>query len=98
MFAAAGAEGLSAKEWKVRLYLSEHGRDTVARVVLDTGGNVLEARAEAHRNPGDVSVPEIGDELAAGRALASLGERLIHLAEVDIGALGYGRQRHETEA
>jgi hypothetical protein len=95
---SASAQCPSAKEWKLHLYLSEHGPDTTARVVLDTGDNVLEARAEAHRNPQDLAVPEIGDELAAGRALASLGERLISLAALDVGDTRHGRRRHEADA
>lgn len=77
----------TAKEWKLRLYLSEHDPESTARVVLDTGDNVLESRAMAHRHPHDRAVPEIGDELAAGRALVSLGRRLLSAAASDVEAL-----------
>lgn len=76
------------KEWRLHLYLSEHDPATTARIVLDTGDNVLESHAEAHRNPFDTSVPEIGDELAAGRALIALGRRLLRAAAGTIEAVG----------
>ncbi|MEU9991232.1 dsRBD fold-containing protein [Streptomyces sp. NPDC048045] len=78
----------SVKEWRLNLYLSEHDPDTTARIVLDTGDNVLEGHAEARRNPYDPLVPEIGDELAAGRALIAMGRRLLRAAAGDMKAVG----------
>ncbi|MCE7549396.1 dsRBD fold-containing protein [Streptomyces thermodiastaticus] len=78
----------SVKEWRLNLYLSEHDPETTARIVLDTGDNVLETCAEARRNPYDPAVPEIGDELAAGRALVALGRELLRAAAGDIEAAG----------
>ncbi|EFF90191.1 MULTISPECIES: dsRBD fold-containing protein [Streptomyces] len=78
----------SVREWRLNLYLSEHDPDTTARIVLDTGDNVLESCAEARRNPYDPAVPEIGDELAAGRALIALGRDLLRAAAGDIEAVG----------
>ncbi|MEU6006570.1 MULTISPECIES: dsRBD fold-containing protein [unclassified Streptomyces] len=83
-----GSRPPSVKEWRLNLYLSEHDPDTTARIVLDTGDNVLETRAEARRNPYDMAVPEIGDELAAGRALIALGRELLRAAAGDIDAVG----------
>lgn len=91
MSGSADAERLAAKEWKLRLYLYESGSKTTARAVLETDGNVLEARAHAHKHPQDTPVPEIGDELAAGRALMALGQRLLHCAATDIEGVGAGR-------
>ncbi|MER6124958.1 dsRBD fold-containing protein [Streptomyces sp. NPDC001795] len=85
---AAGSRPPAIKEWRLNLYLSEHDPATTARIVLDTGENVLESRAEAHRNPYDTAVPEIGDELAAGRALIALGRQLLLAAAGDIRAVG----------
>jgi Rv2632c-like len=45
----------------------------------------------ARRHPADPDVPEIGDELAVGRAFIELGERLVHAASEDIAALGRAR-------
>ncbi|GGW49363.1 hypothetical protein GCM10010503_27760 [Streptomyces lucensis JCM 4490] len=78
----------SVKEWRLNLYLSEHDPETTARIVLDTGDNILESRAEAHRSPQDREVPEIGDELAAGRALVAMGHLLMRAAQGDIKAMG----------
>ncbi|MGW2694430.1 dsRBD fold-containing protein [Streptomyces sp. NPDC001296] len=78
----------AAKEWNLRLYLSEHDPATTARVVLDTGDNLMESCAAAHRNPYDMAVPEIGDELAAGRALIAMGQKLLRAAAGDIEEAG----------
>ncbi|MEU6219705.1 dsRBD fold-containing protein [Streptomyces sp. NPDC047022] len=88
MTRAAGSSPPSAKEWRLQLYLSEHDPGTTARVVLDTGDNLLECCARARRNPHDMAIPEVGDELAAGRALISLGQQLLRAAEGDITAAG----------
>ncbi|GAA3877712.1 dsRBD fold-containing protein [Streptomyces sp. NPDC003631] len=85
---ATGNRPPSAKEWRLNLYLSERDPATRARVVLDTGENVMESCAEAHRNPYDMAVPEIGDELAAGRALISMGRQLLRAAAGDITEAG----------
>ncbi|MEU1463335.1 dsRBD fold-containing protein [Streptomyces sp. NPDC005706] len=78
----------SVKEWRLNLYLSEHDPDTTARIVLDTGDNVLESHAEARRNPYDTAVPDIGDELAAGRALIAMGRVLLRAAAGDMKDMG----------
>jgi hypothetical protein len=87
-------------EWKVRLYLFEDEGMTKARVVLDTGTTELTGHGDAHRNPMDTDVPEIGDELAAGRALHDLGRQLVDVAERDIEGMGAAaterRSRPET--
>lgn len=78
----------SVKEWRLNLYLSEHDPDTTARIILDTGDNVLESHAEARRSPYDTAVPEIGDELAAGRALIAMGRVLLRAAAGDMKEMG----------
>ncbi|KOU77417.1 hypothetical protein ADK57_02555 [Streptomyces sp. MMG1533] len=75
-------------EWKVRLYLFEDEGTTKARVVLKTGTTELTGHGAAHRNPADTDVPEVGDELAAGRAMHDLGRQLVDIAERDIDVLG----------
>ncbi|GGK95831.1 DUF1876 domain-containing protein [Streptomyces flaveus] len=84
-------------EWKVRLYLFEEERTTKARVVLDTGTTELAGHGAAHRNPADMDVPEIGDKLAAGRALHDLGRQLVNVAERDIEGMGAARRRDHPE-
>ncbi|PKW06779.1 protein of unknown function [Streptomyces sp. 1222.5] len=76
------------KEWRLNLYLSEHDPDTTARIVLDTGDNVLESHAEARRSPYDQAIPDIGDELAAGRALIAMGRLLLRAADGDMRETG----------
>ena len=78
-------------QWRVHVYLFEHDCMTQARVVLDTGANALTSEGLARRHPADPEVPEIGDELAVGRALIELGERLVRAASEDIAALGRAR-------
>ncbi|MCD0485963.1 DUF1876 domain-containing protein [Streptacidiphilus sp. ASG 303] len=84
------------KSWQVRLYLFEEGDATAARVVLDTGDNVLEGHGEARRSPRDPQVPEIGDEFAVGRALVDLGHRLIQAGTVDSTAPRPVHHLHEA--
>ncbi|MFH8616352.1 DUF1876 domain-containing protein [Streptomyces sp. NPDC017979] len=71
-------------DWKVRVHLFEEEGTTKARAVLDTGTAVLTGHGVAHCNPADMDVPEIGDELAAGRAMRDLGQQLVTAAERDI--------------
>jgi hypothetical protein len=78
-------------EWIAHVHLFETEDVTQARVTLDTGANVLAGEGLARRRPGDPIVPEIGDELAVGRALVELGQRLIGAAGEDIAALGRTR-------
>ena len=78
---------MSAKTWHVDIELDEKGRDTRATAVLVTeAGTVVDGTGIARRNPLDEPVAEIGDELAAGRALAQLSTRLRNRAADDIAA------------
>ncbi|WP_406289455.1 DUF1876 domain-containing protein [Embleya sp. NBC_00896] len=83
-------------EWKVRLYLFEEEGTTKARVVLNTGTTELIGHGAAHRSPEDADVPEIGDELAAGRAMCDLGRQLVDVAERDIGGMGTSTTRRSA--
>lgn len=75
-------------DWPIRLHITEEGDRTSAHVELKTRDNVLRAEGAAKRNPHDPAVPEIGDEIAAGRALAELARQLLSAAADDIGAFG----------
>lgn len=75
-------------EWKVRLHLFEDQGTTKARVVLDTGATTLTGRGVAHCNPADVYVSELGDELAAGRAMRDLAQQLVDAVQREIEGLG----------
>ncbi|MFD7693386.1 DUF1876 domain-containing protein [Streptomyces sp. NPDC059805] len=76
------------KNWTVRIHITEDGDDTLAEAVLTTPDtSTVTGRGAAHRNPVDRSVPEIGDELAACRALEDLALRLHEVTSDDIVAL-----------
>ncbi|MEV6211867.1 dsRBD fold-containing protein [Kitasatospora sp. NPDC051914] len=77
---------MRTKTWTLRLDLFEEGDLTRVHAVLDTGDNRLESRTDAHRNPHDPPVPEIGDEYAAGRALVDLGNQLLRAGTADADA------------
>lgn len=64
-----------------------HEKQTTARAILATDGHTREGTGGAQRKSTDFDVPEIGDELAVGRALVDLGVRLIEDAANDIGAV-----------
>lgn len=85
-------------EWKVRLHLFEDdGGTTKADVVLDTGATTITGHGRAHCHPADTNVPEIGDELAAGRAMVDLAHQLLETAELDIqGMAAPGLSTHQT--
>jgi len=75
------------REWPIRLYFFEEDGETQARVVLTASGGRLEVVGEALCEPGDFDVPEIGDEVAAGRALIALGGKLLGSGEADVADL-----------
>ena len=61
---------------------------TAARAVLTTtAGRELEGYGRAKLNPEDKDVPEIGEELAAARALRELADRLLRATSDDISAV-----------
>jgi len=77
----------TARKWSVEIYIDEHGdeRRTHAEARLHTGDRThLKGEGTAMRNPADPEVPEIGDELAAARALADLAHRLLESAANDV--------------
>ncbi|MGW7381736.1 DUF1876 domain-containing protein [Streptomyces sp. NPDC054794] len=79
-------------EWTVRLHLFEEDDGTTkARVVLDTGTTALTGHGTAHCHPADTNVPEIGDELAAGRAMIDLAHQLLETADHDIQGMSASR-------
>lgn len=74
--------------WHVDVHLFEDGDDTQAHaVLLSSTSEPLDADGHAHRRAGDFNVPEIGDEIAAGRALHKLADRLMGAAAKDLAAV-----------
>jgi Rv2632c-like len=73
------------RHWTVDVYVGEDDNQTFAEAALaDDIGNHLLGTGRARLSPHDVDVPEIGDEIAVGRALANLGHRLLNTAAGDI--------------
>ncbi len=73
--------------WTVEIFLFEEGDVTRAEAVLHTGeADVARGNGTARRNPKDAPVPQIGDELAAARALSDLSHRVFDVAVADIEA------------
>lgn len=75
------------RTWTVAIVIDEHDdeRLTHAEARLRTSDATdLRGRGHARRNPADREVPEIGDELAAARALSDLAHQLLDAAAGDI--------------
>ncbi len=76
------------KTWHVELFIDEEGDRTAARAVLHTGSTShVQGRGVTRRAPHDPDVPEIGDEVAAARALHELADDLLRTAAGDIAAI-----------
>jgi len=60
---------------------------TTARAALTADARTRQGVGDARRKRTDFEVPEIGDELAVGRALIDLGLQLIRDAAHEIGAI-----------
>ena len=85
MSAEAGPVG---KSWSVQIDLGEHDGMTRAVARLHTGDRTsLTGTGAARLNPADRDVPEIGDELAAARALSELAHALLDAAADDISGV-----------
>ncbi|MFF4603002.1 dsRBD fold-containing protein [Streptomyces sp. NPDC001339] len=83
-------------DWPVRVSLVEEGGMTTARAVLDTGTTTFTGRGTARCSPEDPDVPEIGDEIAAGRALKDLAGQLLRVADDDLQEVGAAPPRREN--
>lgn len=86
----------TVKRWTVDIFIDEHDdeRRTYAEARLHAGDRSgLRGIGRAHRHPGDPEVPEIGDEVAAARALTELSHRLLWVAAEDIRQASAGRVR-----
>ncbi|WP_454852792.1 dsRBD fold-containing protein [Promicromonospora soli] len=83
-----------ALTWDVRISLVESGGSTTAEATVMSGPpDALRAVGHARKAPEDPEVPLIGDEIAAGRALRRLADRLLAVAESDVSA-AVGHKAH----
>ncbi len=71
---------MSEQIWEVKVSFSEDADRTRADAVLDLAGQRFHAFGQAKRAPEDPSVPVIGEELAAARALSHLSHQLLDAA------------------
>jgi len=75
------------KTWRVELHLFESEDSTTAHATLLAETPGIDAVGRARRRHDDANVPEIGDEVAAARALRRLADRLLGTASDDIAAV-----------
>ncbi len=81
-------EQLIAHSWKLT-FESREDEDHCDMVVhLDAGDRSLSGRGRSRRNPTDPSMPQVGEELAAARALHDLANHLTEDAWAMIEAAG----------
>ena len=75
----------TVKTWTVRIEIGEHDGRTRAVARLHTGDTeAIVGVGFARLNPTDRDVPEIGDEIAAARALSDLSHRLLLVASEEV--------------
>jgi hypothetical protein len=77
----------TVRRWVVDIVIDEENdeRTTRAEARLRTDAEEqITARGTAYRHPNDQEVPQIGDELAAARALSELSHQLVLAAAEDI--------------
>jgi hypothetical protein len=79
---------IRTKRWTVDVFVDEEDGHTYAEARLHTNDKThLVGVGRARLNPADRDIPEIGDELAAARALNDLAHRLLIAATADIEAV-----------
>jgi len=79
---------MQEKRWQVEIIIDEDEGRTRATARLHTADDTrISGTGTARLNPADRDVPEIGDELAASRALSDLAHNLLECAAGDIEEL-----------
>jgi Domain of unknown function (DUF1876) len=77
--------------WPVAISLREEDRETRAEARLTTDGAGMVGRGLARRNPDDRQVTQIGEEIAAARALSDLAHQLLSYAAGQIEEITHER-------
>jgi len=67
---------LESHSWKLSFDMREDDQHCEMVVRLDTGLQKFEGEGRSRRNPHDPSMPRVGEELAAARALHDLANHL----------------------
>ena len=68
------------QNWRVYVSFTEDADRTRADATLELASQKFHGFGQAKRAPGDPSVPVIGEELAAARALSHLAHQLLEAA------------------
>lgn len=79
--------------WPVEISLQEKDGQTRAEARLGKGGIGIIGHGLARRNPDDQEVMQIGEEIAAARALSDLAHRLLSYAAGQIEDITHERAR-----
>ncbi len=80
--------------WPVDITLHQEDRETRAEAHLTRNNGIrVSGHGLARRNPDDRKVTEIGEEIAAARALSDLAHRLLSSAAGEIEAITHERAR-----
>jgi hypothetical protein len=66
--------------WRVDVVFTEEDERTRADAIIELASQRFHGFGQAKRAPDDPSVPVIGQELAAARALSDLSHQLLHAA------------------
>ena len=77
-----------SKVWTVEVLFQETDDATDAEAILEIGAHRYAGWGRARRNPADPKVPQIGEELAAARALSDLAHKVLDAAASSIEDLG----------
>lgn len=76
---------MMTKSWRVEILIGEReGRTYAEARLIPSAQPTLTGIGGARLNPADRDVPEIGDELAAARALSDLSHKLLEAVVDDI--------------
>ncbi|WP_127128642.1 dsRBD fold-containing protein [Georgenia sp. SYP-B2076] len=83
-----------AHTWNVQIQLfsaeevrSDEPLTTAEAELTTSGGTTLRGFGRARKDPHDPDIPEIGEELAAARALRDLADRLLRATSDDLAAI-----------
>ena len=77
--------------WPVEIALREEGRETRAEARLTKGRAGVVGQGLARRNPDDQEVTQLGEEIAAARALSDLAHQLLDDAAGQIEGITHQR-------
>jgi hypothetical protein len=77
--------------WPVEISLREEAGKTLAEARLTRGGAGMIGHGLARRNPDDQDVMQIGEEIAAARALSDLAHHLLSDAAGQIESITHER-------